>query len=599
MHYFLGMRQLFYIIIFLTSFVSFAQNEQLALDYFDKGEYEKAVTLFEDLYETQPSMLHFNKLLECYQELENYDGAFALIKKEDSRTRTTSPKLIIEEGYLYQLTNQQEKADKKYEEALQKIHENANYAYTVGSAFQEKSLLNWAVKAYEEGQKENPELNFDYQLALLSGQMGDLNGMINKLLDYAYEVPGKESLVKNYLTSFLMNDADNIFLNDLKKALILRVQKTPDIFWNQFLSWFYTQQKDYGKAFVQEKAVYKRNPESLSDIITLGYLAIADEQFENAQSIYEFVLENTTDKNTQYSADYYLTKIKIETGNKEEYGTIKSHLNSLLEKYEVSSLTLDLYLLAAHFECFNLNNPNEGINLLNKVLENRLNLRDQSKVKLELADILLYNEKFNQSILNYAQVESNMKNDEMAHEASMKMAKANYYKNDFDWSLKQVKVLKQSASFLIANDALELFLLINDNTAEDSLQMALKAFSRADLKLYQNKKEEALQDFLNILSQYKDDAIEDEAMLKVAGIYTQLKDYEKAASYYQKILDQFPDSVYRDDALFYAAELYRNFLEDDEKAKSLYEKIIFDHQDSIFFTESRRLYRTLRGDITS
>ena len=34
------------------------------------------------------------------------------------------------------------------------------------------------------------------------------------------------------------------------------------------------------------------------------------------------------------------------------------------------------------------------------------------------------------------------------------MAKANYYKNDFDWALQQVKVLKQSSSLLIANDAL-------------------------------------------------------------------------------------------------------------------------------------------------
>lgn len=589
------MRQFLYIIVFFVSLISVAQNEQLALDYFENGEYNKAVTLYEELYPKQPSALNFEKLLGCYQQLEQFDKAFDLIEKE-RRSKNSSPKLIVDEGYLYQLTKQQDKADEKYNEALESINNNPNYAAFYGSIFQNKNLLDWAVKAYELGQKINPQANYDYQLALLKGQMGDLQGMIDKLLDYAYGKPESETMIKNYLSSFLMNDATDSFLNDLKKSLILRVQKTPDVFWNQFLSWFYIQQKDFGKAFIQEKAVFKRNPESLTDIIALGQMAIDDNQIESAQEIYTFILQNSEDRNMQITAEYFLMKIKIDGSSKEQYPAIQTELSELLKKYGLSPYTLDLQLLTAYFECFTLNNPTEAINLLNKTLKLPLNARETSKVKLELADVLLYSEKFNQAILYYAQVEDNMKNDEMAHEASMKMATANYYKEDFQWAMDQVKVLKQSASFLIANDALELFLLISDNTAEDSTQVALKAFSKADLKLYQNKREDALQDFLNILQQYKTDAIEDEAVMKVASIYAQKKEYNKAVEYYETLLKNFPESVYLDDALYYSAEIYRKFLEDSEKAKANYEKVIFDHQDSIFFTESRRQYRILRGD---
>ena len=40
---------------------------------------------------------------------------------------------------------------------------------------------------------------------------------------------------------------------------------------------------------------------------------------------------------------------------------------------------------------------------------------------------------------------------------------------------------------------MDLFLLISDNTVEDSTQVALKKFARADFLLYQNKKTEALE----------------------------------------------------------------------------------------------------------
>ena len=52
-----------------------------------------------------------------------------------------------------------------------------------------------------------------------------------------------------------------------------------------------------------------------------------------------------------------------------------------------------------------------------------------------ISSFLVFDEKFNQAILYYAQVEENLKNDVLAHEASLKLAKANFYKKDFEWTL--------------------------------------------------------------------------------------------------------------------------------------------------------------------
>lgn len=589
------MRKLFFIFLFIFQNALFAQNEQLALDYVETGEYEKAITLLEAIIEKQPTnYYYFEKLLTCYQQTEQFDKALALVQQRVKKYK--QPQLLIEEGYIYQLQSDNQKAEKKYQEALTKIYDNPNYAYNLGATFQNKTLLSWALQAYELGQKENPNLKFDYQIALIEGQMGNLEGMTNKLLDYAYSNQNNTPNVQNYFSRFLNENTSRTFQNVLKKALLIRTQKTPDVYWNEFLSWFYVQQKEFNKAFLQEKAVYKRNPETLNNIIALGQMSIDDNQKETAQSIFSFVLENTQDIGLQIRANEYLMRIKIEVSEKSDYPKLKEELSLLLKKFGISPYSLNLQLLTANFECFYLNNPNEASQLLNKSLELPLNPRQIASVKLELADILLYNEKFNQAILYYAQVEDNMKNDEMAHEASMKMAKANYFKNDFDWALQQVKVLKQSSSLLIANDALELFLLIQDNSVEDSLRKALTAFSKADLKLYQKKKNDALQDFKQILTDYKDDPIADETLLKIGKIQQDLKQYNEAITSFNEIIEKHTDGVFVDEALYFSAEIYRRFLDNPEKAKALYEKIIFNHQDSIYFTESQRQYRLLRGD---
>ncbi|NHN27139.1 tetratricopeptide repeat protein [Flavobacterium jejuense] len=583
-----------FILLIFTLFVQ-SQNEQLALDYYEKGEFEKALTLLEQIALKQTSNYYFfERIIDCYQQLEQFEKAENAILER--KKRYNQPILYIDLGYNFQLQKQEDKAKKQYELALKEIEKQPAYAYQLGNGFEKKVLVDWALKAYEKGQQVNPELNFDYQIALLQGQLGNIELMTDKLLDFAYEKQENTTVVQNYLTRFIADEAQSTFLNYLKKALLIRTQKKPDVYWNQFLSWLYVQQKEYAKAFIQEKAIYKRNPESFNSIVSLAYMAFDDKQNEEAISILNFVLENTNDKLLQVSAHTFLMKIRIEEANPNDYVKINTELNELLEKYGFSSFSLELIKLTAHFQAFNLNNPKEGIILLNKALELRLNSRDISEVKMELADILIYDEKFNQAILYYAQVEENMKNDVIAHEASMKMAKANYYKNDFDWALQQVKVLKQSSSLLIANDAVELFLLIKDNSYEDSTRVALTSFARADLLLYQNKEDQALNGFISILEKYKGDSVEDETLFKIAIIYTRKKEYQKALSYYKQILDNHSEGIYVDEALFFSAEIYRKELLDVESAKPLYEKMIFEHSDSIYFTEARKQFRILRGD---
>ena len=258
--------------------------------------------------------------------------------------------------------------------------------------------------------------------------------------------------------------------------------------------------------------------------------------------------------------------------------------------------TVDLQLSYGNFVAFNLNKPEEAISYLKDGLTNNINKFLQAKIKLKLGDILIFQERFNEALIYYTQIQANLKNSTISQQARFKVAKASYYKGDFDWAESQLKILKSSTSQLIANDALDLKLLISDNKFEDSTQTALRQYAKADLMAYQNKTVEAIQILDKILANHKTETIVDQALFMQAQLYEKQKNFIKAEANYQTIIANFSDDILIDDAYYALAELYINILNNLERAKYLYEQIIFNHADSIYFVEARKKYRTLRGD---
>ena len=588
------MKKLF-ILLFLTfSLFVQSQSEQLAQNYFDRGEFEKAQIAFEELLKAQPNNFnYFQKTIECYQQLSQFEKAEKSI--QDRLDKFKQGSLLVELGFNFQLQKLQDKANKQYNLALDKIRKTPNEVYNIAYVFERKALLDFALQAYQIAIDLEPKFNFNFQMALLYGQKGDTDMMIEKFLTESQNNPQNSIMIQNQLSRFMTEDASETFNSALKKALLVRVQKGQDIFWNQYLSWYYVQIKEYGKAFIQEKAIYKRDPESFSNIVNLGQLAIEENDDETATEILGFVLENTKDLDLQIQSNAYLIDMKIKKAQPKDFVAINTELDNLIKEFGVSPYSLSLLKLKAHFVTFNLKNADEGKTILKNALEMPLKPNQIAEIKMELADILLFEEKFNQALLYYSQIENESNNSPIGQEASLKIAKTSYYKTDFDWAEHQLKVLKSASTQLIANDALDLFLLLNDSKAEDSLHVALKKFAKADFLLFQDKKQEALISFQAILKENKASEIEPATLIRIGKIYEKLNDFPQALLHYKQIIDNHKECIYIDEANFYSAEIY-NKLNDIEKAKPLYEAIIMNHADSIFFVESQKKYRKLRGD---
>lgn len=588
------MRFLLVLFLLITA-NAFAQEDILAKEYFKNGDFEKALLEYKKLYVKAPSNLSYiDQIVVTHQQLEQYDEAEAFLL--ELIKRVNYPSFLVEIGYNYQLKNDIENANINYNKAIAGIDINPNNVFAVARSFQNHSLLDEAIISYEKAMKLKPDFNFNIQLAQLYGEQGDIEKMFTGYINFVESNPVSVGTIKRYINDFISENSENENNIILRKILIKKIQLEPNLLWNEMLSWLFIQQKDLKKAFIQEKAIFRRQPENLTRIEDLADIASNENDNEIAKEIYTFIIETAQELDSLLNAHYKILQLEIKEGLKENYSSINSKYLELFKKFGKFSQTLNLQISYAHFLAFYMNETDKAITFLEDALRLPLTELQKAEVKLELGDILVLQEKFNQALIYYTQIQRNLKNSTISQDARYKVAKASYYKGDFKWAESQLKILKASTSQLIANDALDLKLLISDNKYEDSLQTALKLYAKADLLAFQNRNDEAISLLNNILEDHKTEPIVAQALYKQAQLFESKKQFEKAQANYESIIANYRDGILIDDAYFMLAILFENHFNQPEKAKDLYEQIIFNHADSIYFVDARKKYRALRGD---
>jgi tetratricopeptide (TPR) repeat protein len=582
-----------YIVLFFINIVVFAQDTKLADSYFRKGEFNKAANLYQDIYKKQKYNTYlFKRLVKSWQAVDAHEKVDLLL---NDRIKLFPKQFFIwvEIGYNLYLQGKPEEGEKYYQMALEKAYENPSQAYQIAKSFQDNQLLDKALSCYLTMTKANPNANYNYQIATIYGEKGDIEKMFDTYLSMVAKRGGSISNIQRFIGRYISDDPQDANNKIFRKLLIKRLQQNPKDEWNTLLSWLYLQQKNYAKALVQEKAVFNRGQSNLAAIIDIGKIAFKQKEFNVAQDAFNFILKNTKDIDLQITAHYYLLE---SYKNTQEIPYIETAYQKVFDQFGKGSQTLQIQVSYANFLTFKLNKPQEAIAVLEKSLKNRLNRFQKARVKIMLADILVFNGKFNQALIKYSQVQTQLRSHSLAQEARYKVAQTSYFKGDFSWANIQLKVLKRGTSNLISNDAIDLSLLIDDNIAQDSVQTALKLYAKADLLSYQNKNLQAIDTLSSILKNHKGHPIEDEALFKQAQLFEKINQFEAAEHNYLNILDLEENDILIDDALYHLAKLYDNQLSRPEKAKLYYEKIILEQASSIYLVPARKRYRALRGE---
>lgn len=586
-----------FLIVLLIGHLAYTQNSELALSYFKNGEYEKAILIYEPLLNKEPfQRIYFKNLLTSYQQTEEFILANDVIKSQMDRF-PNQVSLNIELGYNYELQGLEVKAKLYYDIALQYIEQNPKFVFAICQVFKQNYLLDYALKGYQIAKSKDPKLNTEISEAQIYGEKSDLKNMFSSYLNLIEKDEKYYPSIQRYIATYITEDPQNETNILFKKLLLKRAQNNPNDSWNILLSWLYMQQKEYSKSLIQEKSLYKRNKGSLDRIIEVGIVSFENEDLETSHEAFIFILNNTKDPDIILQAQIYLLQIDLDLAtNKKELAEIDKKFKTLFENYGKSSATINLQIAYADFLAFSYDEPEKAIHLLNETIPLANSKFQKGKIQIKLADILVYTNQFNQALILYSQVQTQLKNSTLAQNARFKVAQTSYYKGDFKWAQTQLKVLKSSTSQLIANDALDLSLLITNNIEHDSISDALKNYAAAELLAYQNNTNKAIDTLSVLLIKFKGQPIEDEALFKQAELYTKDQNYSNAEANYLKIIEIDALGVMVDDSYYMLAELYSVHLNNSEKAKEMYQKIIFEYPSSIYLVEARKKFRVLRGD---
>jgi tetratricopeptide (TPR) repeat protein len=238
----------------------------------------------------------------------------------------------------------------------------------------------------------------------------------------------------------------------------------------------------------------------------------------------------------------------------------------------------------------------EAVSALDDVLEMpRLKPQVRDEVKLELADLLLFAGQTWDASLLYMQVEKANKNDILGAQAKFRNARLSYYNHDFEWANSQLKVLRSSTSKLVANDAMELSLLISDNMEDDSTYGMLELFADADLLLYRNMLDSAWASYDAIQRSVLSHPLFDEILMRKAQIRMKQARYTEADSLLERVVSFYPYDITADDALILRAELNEEKLNNIEVARECYEKLLLDYPTSLYTDRARKRYNALKA----
>ena len=580
------------ITLFVTGFTVGQGNYSLAENYFRQGEYKKASQIFESLFKKSPyNTRYLKRYITCLQETDQFNKAEKVLRNK--LIKNPSQKYLhVEIGYNFDRQEKRELGKKEYETALQSIKDNPSLGGITVRMFQQNNLLDYAIEAYTKSMQFNEKAKHQFQIAQIYGEKGLFDKMFDSYIDLIDKDENYIGSVQRLVSRYVNDNPKSKNNTALKRSLLKKSISNPKDVWNEFLSWLFTKQKEYGKAFIQEKALFKRNPDYIDNIFRLGRIAFNDNDLLSSKNCFNFLLENTVFIDEKITAELYLLKIEVKEPKKNAYNLFEK----VLKKYGANRNTIDIQVTYADYLTFQLNNPTKAKEVLEKALTFSKSKFEKARIKLKLGDILVFTGKFNKALIYFSEVQTQLKNHPLSQEARFKVAQTSYFKGDFNWAKSQLKVLKSSTTQLIANDAVDLFLVISDNEPKDSIPSGLTNFAKADLLAYQNRNTEAIAIYNTILKEYQGQDIEDETLYNQAKIYLKEKQFENAITNLLKIITIDKEGILVDDSYYLLAEIYKNDIKDDEKASEYYQKIIFEKATSIYLVDARKNYRKLRGD---
>ncbi len=575
-------------------------DEALAYQFYQQGDYEKATPLLEKLFNKTQNDSYFELYYTALIKVKKYEQAETLVKKLIKQ----SPKKLqyqVALGRAYQESGKLESANKIYQSAIQSLGKNEFQYRELANNFYQFGAYDMAINTFLHGRNVLSDNQlFTYELISIYRLKKDKVQLIDEYLNALPNNPQLIMQVQNSLSNLFDGDSDYL---KLQSALLRKIQKNPQIeIYTELLIWQYIQQGEHEMALRQLLARDKRTKTTDDLLFTTANTFVANNAFTTAIKAYEYLLAKGPDFQWYIPAKIQLvnTKYELALQGKIDQTAIKvlsNEFSQIIKEYGITGQTLFALRKLAYLQAYHLNDLTSAEKTLEQALQaSGISPTNVAELKLELGDIYVLNKQPWEAVLIYEQVSKAYENQPVGSEARYRSARLSFYQGNFKFAKSQADVLKASTSQLIANDALNLSLLISDNLQNKNDSLALIMYADAEMQQFLNNYDNALKKLDSIDTAFPNNSLTDDILMAKAKIFIKNSQYNKAVENLTVLISTQTSSIWIDDAIFTLADLYQTKLEKPEEAKKLYQQLITDFPGCILNTEARKRYRSLRDD---
>jgi tetratricopeptide (TPR) repeat protein len=581
-------------------------KQKLATEYYASGEYQKAATLFQELYKENNSSYFYRYLLYCYVQLEEYKKAEKMIKKA-AKDNDKTYKELADLGYIRLKKGDAEKAAKMFQDAIDELPNDKSAVLELANDFRARGQTELAEETYHKGQKMmGEEYQFENELAYLYYYLEQYSRMTDAYLNLLERQPKQLRVIEYRFQSAFRRDSEDQIYPYLKRALLQKIKKNSDAHQlSELLLWLSIQRKDFPIALIQAKSLDRRGGHDAYRVFDLSKVMLDHGDYELSIEALNYLVNLPSAKEQLYypEAVQLLLSAKFQLLQRDNHPSSKdieqlaADFTQALDELGISRYTISLVMDHAQFKNFYLHQSEKAIAELEDLISNHgLSKAEKAPVKLLLGDLYLLDNNPWDATLLFSQVEKDFKNDEIGFEARYRNAKLSFYIGEFDWAKAQLDVLKAATGKKIANDAMKLSLFIEENLDADSNTRALKLYGQAELLHLRKQDSLAFQTFDSIfmLSLYHE--IFDNVWLREAEIHIENHNYEQAKTLLEKIVEQYPDGLLADDAIWKLANLELHEFHHPQQAMNWYKMILTKYPASIHVDEARTIYRSYESE---
>lgn len=592
-------------ILFISNHLFSQSNDlQLAQQYYAKGEFDKAVTYYEKVYKKDGSYTVFTRYFDCLNKIGDTKTAEKVIKKQ---IKADPAKLSYQFQYaeFLEVNKRNKESEQIYQDLINTKGTNTLYIKDLYNSFKDINRLDLAGQTLDKARKYFKNAYPLYQeFAQLYYLKKDYEKAIDEVLTNLINLPNQADVIKTTISDWMTeNEDNNAFQETLKNKIIKSIQKNNDNYdLSDLLIWYFAQRRQFDIALTQVKALDKREKGQGKRVYNLGIICLQNKDYKTANEAFEYVASMTESYLANDAKRAILTVRYYQITKEKEYNpeilasTIEAY-NIAISKNKDARLNFQNIIELAEIEAYYANHPKRAIELLSS-LKDAPGLTDiqRAQAKMLLADIEVLMGDIWESSLLYMQIDRDFKFEPIGFEAKYKNARIFYYSGDFKFAQSQLDVLKKSTTKLIANDAMKLSILIQDNFGLDSNFQAMRMFASADLLLEQHLYDKAFKVYDSIVKEYPQSGLMDEIALRKARAMMDQGKWDNAILYLNEITQYHAFDILIDDALYYLGVIYQEHKNDPEKAMDNFKKLLMDHPSSLYNIEVRERMRKIRGE---